>query len=191
MTTRLALLIPLVTVGVLVATRSAGTEEPKRPESVVVRTAKSNGMTLTAKLKKEAAAGGPYFVTISVKNEGKKRVLLDEFGSYVFDITITDGEGKTVPYTRFGRKRLVARQKSGRGKTRSLKPGEPSASRLYNLARLFDLSEKGTYKATIRKKVHIDRGDFRPVAGGPVIIEITDLPLMLREPTRADHTKWR
>ena len=65
-------------------------------------------------------------------------------------------------------------------------PGKSSSS-LINLARLFDLSEMGTYRLTVRKKIYTVT---RPPAQ-TVVLEIKDIPLVVRDPNEEDWANWR
>jgi len=160
---------------------SLGGEEP---EDVVLRKSESSGIELLVRARKEVPAGGPYFVSFRIHNRGKYHVGVDESGYHrVFDITVIDADGAKVPMTRFGIKRLTGAP--GRGRTYHLKAGG-TYTRLFNLARLFDLSLAGKYRVTIRKTVYA-KGDPRK---GKVPLEIKELPLSVREPSGEDHKKW-
>jgi hypothetical protein len=107
---------------------------------------------------------------------------VDQFSHFrIFEITILDHEGKEVPFTRFGKRVLGGF--AIRRTTRKVLPGA-SFVRHYNLARLFDLSEAGEYRITIRKKVHLERRRT-------ITLEIKNHPLSLREPNRDDWARWR
>ncbi|MHC4137729.1 MAG: hypothetical protein ACYS0K_22520, partial [Planctomycetota bacterium] len=119
-----------------------------------------------------------------INNRTENHVGVDVYGYHrVFEITLIDADGAEVPMTRFGTLRLTGHP--GRGNTRRVKPGE-SYGRLFNLARLFDLSITGKYRATIRKTVYAKEDPRK----GKVPLEIQEFPLSVRNPTGEDHKKW-
>ena len=70
-----------------------------------------------------------------------------------FDINVLDWDGKTVPLTLYGQRRLDTARSGGSVSSGPLHPGEEIGLRI-NLTRLFDLSNEDTYTVVVKKRLN-------------------------------------
>ena len=118
---------------------------------------------------------------MAVTNQGSDLVTFVVVAKYkFFRLALQDGAGAEVPLTRFG-KRLVA-EPARRKRLTPVKPGI-SIGHLYDLARIFDMSEAGNYVLTVTNRVLFD--------SGPETLQVEKIPLVIREPTDKEYEAWK
>jgi hypothetical protein len=103
--------------------------------------------------KGEFAPGEKVILDIRYKNVGREDVqtwLTAWFA--VYDIEVSDWNGKSVPLTRYGQRRMETHRMIGGVSSSPLHPGEEIDLRI-NLTRLFDLSNEDTYTVVVKRRL--------------------------------------
>ncbi len=96
----------------------------------------------------EALRGEPFFVTVTVRNEGSLHgTFLERPEGLDHDLQAVGPDGIARPLTRYGQRR-IERRAAPAAVRRALAPGETVATTLH-ATRIVDLSEQGTYRLTV------------------------------------------
>jgi len=155
--------------------------QPEETKKNLKRSATLRGVELSVEIPPERPAGYPYPLHMAVTNQGSDLVTFVVVAKYkFFRLALQDGAGAEVPLTRFG-KRLVA-EPARRKRLTPVKPGI-SIGHLYDLARIFDMSEAGNYVLTVTNRVLFD--------SGPETLQVEKIPLVIREPTDKEYEAWK
>jgi hypothetical protein len=104
--------------------------------------------------KGEYAPGEKIILDIRHKNVGREdvRAWLTGWWLAVYDIEVSDWNGKSVPLTLYGQRRLDTARMIGNAGSGPLHPGE-EIGLCINLTRLFDLSNEDTYTVVVKRRL--------------------------------------
>lgn len=135
-----------------------------------------NGLSLQSSFTKNPAAGQPLWCRVVIANNSKETLGVDSV-NYYRDLTIQvhHKNGDSVSLTRFGQANLGHEGQPKQSKLQSFSPGERFI-RQFELSRLFDLTEAGTYLVSISKTFTTNDGT-RQIGFDKFEICITDSDL--------------
>jgi hypothetical protein len=130
----------------------AGDKDKVKP---VCKRAELSGLELEACVLEQSKAGSEIICTVIVTNKSKKPIVYGKQGANVveshlrhFVWELKNAHGKVVPKTRYG-KRVLEEEFDTKFVGQTLRPGESVKMVVFNLARVFDLSEVGEYSLKV------------------------------------------
>ena len=143
--------------------------EPKKSgdAEVEANSPEVEGVRLNILAPKLTGAGSAVPLHANVLNAGKDDALISWETSepMMVQVTLSDGRGKPVPFTAFGKKKIdptdpIDQLNKLKGSIRSLKvpPGGASDVSVLNLALYYDLTLPGDYSLVVSRTVQIGTG---------------------------------
>lgn len=137
-----------------------------------------NDVKLSVRLPAKNVAGRPVLLEITLLNQSKQSVGYSVITGYgEWGIVVKDNQRQVVPRTRFGQTRIRLdpdmRVPTSKLSVKSLAPRK-SVSLKFNLARLYDLTEAGTYTVTAQHIVNENMDEPFTVKTEPLAFEIIE-----------------
>jgi hypothetical protein len=145
-----------------------------------------DGVRLTVRVPKDVTAGTPLTIDVKIANSGKSPVIIDwdTTEPMMVEVAVTTKDGKPVPFTQYGRKKiapteLVDQLKKIKGSLREVKvvPGKKRRLSVANLALFYDLTLPGEYELTVSTTVHVGEKPIQDVA-----LRVEKIPFTIARP---------
>ncbi|MFP4144158.1 MAG: hypothetical protein ACLFV3_03360 [Phycisphaeraceae bacterium] len=139
--------------------RELNASRGEKPEEKQLKSAGEtmHGFRLNLVMPREMAAGGEIPLVLEFVSEGGEGTVLDLMPLKDYQVDVKDAGGEKVPLTRHGRRVESSRYVPGVVRGQGVTP-HSDAEVTVNLARLYDLTETGTYTVTASYPVSTSDG---------------------------------
>jgi hypothetical protein len=119
------------------------------------------------------APGERVILDLLLRNVGESDVNVSSLDMFLgFRIIVSLPDGKTVPYSRWGKQRRTsANEREGSRFGAPFAPGQQLECKI-NLSRLFDFTEEGKYRIVVNRTSIVAQLAHKPPAGTSNVIEI-------------------
>jgi hypothetical protein len=185
-------LLIIVVCSVLVQEATAEQENKQAQQENYQQSLCSNNIVLSLSVLTNCIAGEAVPLVISLKNQGDTNVYFVRGTLFCYDsfeIKLLNSEGKTVPFSEFGKMYPPGSVENfGRRGFLKLAPGKEIMMHV-NLARIFDLSVSGEYVFSIKTVVGKNKSlKYDP---GDTILKIDNFKISLSEPYNESEKIFR
>jgi hypothetical protein len=145
-----------------------GEKTPKKADENWVYSKPENGITLAASVPAKTTAGNPIPLKVELTNKGKEIAVvgINRRENFHVDIKLVDNEGKKVPLTRYGVKRLepteigdILARANMAFMMRKLKPDSSLGLNVGNLGLFYDLTIPGDYRIVVSRGFGMGSGE--------------------------------